>query len=247
MNVAMQQIVIPIGETLINCTVKRSKKRRRTLSLVLDPQEGIQVHIPWRTSAEYLQEFITSHHHWILDKVKQLDAMPRYVFMTGEQIPYLGQWCSLIVSHAHRATCICVDNQFHVTIKTVSSEKQRREAVYLQLKKWFYAQAREILPERLAFWQEQLGVAYMGLRITNPKRQWGCCHANNAISINWRIMLTTMKLVDYLVVHELCHIRHKNHSSNFWQMVESVLPDYRERRRALRKHEANYFYPESGV
>ncbi|MFI4955461.1 MAG: hypothetical protein ACHP9Y_06065, partial [Gammaproteobacteria bacterium] len=69
MVVSVQQLVINIGETSVNCTVKRSKNRRRTLSLMMHPKEGIVAHIPWRTSAEYLQEFIKGHHKWILARV----------------------------------------------------------------------------------------------------------------------------------------------------------------------------------
>lgn len=243
MVVSVQPLEIKIGEISINCTVNRSKKRRRTLSLQFDPQTGITAHIPWRTSAEYLHQFIHSHEKWILKRLNQLNAIPHYTFTTGEQIPYLDQVCHLIVSTKpkQRACCTYQAGQLQVVIKPQETETLQRQAVYLQLKKWFSMQAQLFLPERIAFWQEQLGVKYQGLRISNAKRQWGCCHANNIISINWRIMLTSMELVDYLLVHELCHIKHKNHSPQFWDMVGMVIPDYRVRRRTLRTHAANYF------
>jgi predicted metal-dependent hydrolase len=244
MVVAVEEIAINMGECVVNCTVKRSKKRRRTLALMMHPQEGIVAHIPWRTTAEYFQEFLHGHRRWILARVQQLNALPKHTLNTGEQVSYLGQICNLKVTESpKRSQCVYEEaaGQLHITIKPQEDEAQRQKAVYLQLKKWYYAQAHPFLSERLAFWQEKMQLSYGELRISNPKRQWGCCHANNNISINWRVMMTSLELIDYLLVHELCHTVHKNHSAKFWNLVGTAIPDYRERRRDLQKHDAGYF------
>ena len=238
-----EDITILIGAQQVSCKVKRSKKRRRTLALMMDPQEGIVAHIPWRTSKAYLQDFINSHHKWILSKVNKLNTLPQYRFVTGEQLAFLGQMLPLVVTEhdKQRSRCVYQDGQLQVAIKSVEDDEQRRKRIYLQIKKWYSGQAQLFLQERLVFWQEKLNIRCGSLRISNPKRQWGCCHANNNISLNWRVMMTSTELVDYLVVHELCHVPHKNHSPRFWKLVSSMIPDYRERRRELQNHAASYF------
>ena len=208
----------------------------------MDPQEGIVAHIPWRTSKAHLQEFILDHQKWILNKVAKLTTLTRYDFITEEQLPYLGKMLFLVVTEnsKQRSQCIYQEGQLHVTIKSVD-EEQRRQNVYLQLKKWYSEQAHAFLSVRLADWQKKLNITCGTLRISNPKHQWGCCHANNNISINWRIMMTSEKLVDYLLVHELCHVPHKNHSAKFWKLVGTAIPDYQQLRKELRNHPASYF------
>jgi predicted metal-dependent hydrolase len=116
-------------------------------------------------------------------------------------------------------------------------------SVYKVLKAWYMQQAYLLLPARLLFWQERLGLVYNKLKITDPKQQWGCCDTQNNIRINWRIMLTGWDLIDYLLVHELCHVRHKNHSARYWKLVTSVLPNCSALRRSLRAHPAAYLHP----
>jgi len=78
-----------------------------------------------------------------------------------------------------------------------------------------------------------LGVKPAKLKITNALKRWGSCSADNNICFSWRIILLPLELVDYIVVHELCHIVHKNHSNRFWKLVERVMPDYKQRDKAL--------------
>jgi predicted metal-dependent hydrolase len=239
---AVQQITFHIQEEQIQCTIKRSKKRRRTLSMQLHSREGIIVQVPWRATKSEVQNFIDDNHKWLLKQAQQLKSVPSLRFNSGEKLSYLGESCYLtIIESNSRSRCEYQDNEFKVTIKPELTEKQRQEKIYELIKKWFYQKAHAFLSFRLAFWQEKLKLDYNQLKITNPRQRWGCCDTNNNIRINWRIMLTPLDLIDYLLVHELCHVPHKNHSRTYWQLVASVLPDYRERRQRLREHPASFF------
>jgi predicted metal-dependent hydrolase len=93
----------------------------------------------------------------------------------------------------------------------------------------YRVQALEKVSERMQIWQLLLGVKAGRLKVTNAAKRWGSCSPDNNICVTWRIMLLPLELLDYIVVHELCHIVHKNHSARFWGLMGSVMPDYRER------------------
>ena len=95
------------------------------------------------------------------------------------------------------------------------------------------ARAREILPGRVAFYAKQMGVAPARITITGARTRWGSCSGKGNLNFSWRLMLAGEREIDYVVVHELAHLREMNHSPRFWAVVEAVLPDYRERKKAL--------------
>lgn len=101
-------------------------------------------------------------------------------------------------------------------------------------------QARKVLVEKTEYYAELLQVTYQKIRIGNQKTRWGSCSSRGTISYNWHLVLMPERILDYVVVHELCHVMEMNHSPGFWSKVESVLPDYKERREWLKKHGNEY-------
>ena len=100
----------------------------------------------------------------------------------------------------------------------------------------YIAAAREYFPKRAAHFQQFTGGTYSRITIRDQKTRWGSCSARGTLSFNWRLMLAPPAILDYVVVHELCHLTHMNHSPAFWQAVEAVCPDYRDSRRWLKEH-----------
>lgn len=100
----------------------------------------------------------------------------------------------------------------------------------------YIAAAREYFPKRAAHFQQFTGGIYSRITIRDQKTRWGSCSARGTLSFNWRLMLAPPAILDYVVVHELCHLTHMNHSPAFWQAVEAVCPDYRDSRRWLKEH-----------
>lgn len=122
-------------------------------------------------------------------------------------------------------------------------EKQRNRPVSeltdtqrLALEKRYIAAAKEYFPKRVAHFHQFTGGSYNRITIRDQKTRWGSCSARGTLSFNWRLMLAPPAILDYVVVHELCHLTHMNHSSAFWQKVESVYPDYRTARKWLKDH-----------
>ena len=96
--------------------------------------------------------------------------------------------------------------------------------------------ARSYIPKRVAYYHEMTGGTYNRITIRDQKTRWGSCSSKGTLSFNWRLMLAPPAILDYVVVHELCHLTHMNHSPMFWQAVESVCPDYKIARKWLKEH-----------
>ena len=95
------------------------------------------------------------------------------------------------------------------------------------------AQAKIILSQRVAYYAERMGVSPAQIKITGARTRWGSCSAKGNLNFSWRLMLADAREIDYVVVHELAHLREMNHSPRFWAVVEAALPDYRERKKSL--------------
>lgn len=111
-----------------------------------------------------------------------------------------------------------------------------KDASTLALEKRYREAAREYIPGRVAYYQELTGGHYKKICIRDQQTRWGSCSAKGTLSFNFRLMLAPPRVLDYVVVHELCHLTHMNHSKAFWQMVESILPDYRIHRKWLKEN-----------
>ena len=100
---------------------------------------------------------------------------------------------------------------------------------------WLHRHATERLPERVAAWRAKAGVAMPRVVIADQRKRWGSCGRTGTLRLNWRIVQAPMRLVDYVVVHELVHLRHRGHDRDYWQALGRVMPDYERRREELRQ------------
>jgi predicted metal-dependent hydrolase len=104
------------------------------------------------------------------------------------------------------------------------------------LRKWYIARARELLNERVIFYSKELGVMPNKIAIRNQSRRWGSCSSKGNINLNWKLVMAPPAILDYVVAHELCHLRHPNHRPEFWRLLATVMPDYGDRRKWLKKN-----------
>ncbi len=105
-------------------------------------------------------------------------------------------------------------------------------------KKLYRSQAREVISRRAAYFAPLMGVSYNRIAIKETKTRWGSCSAKGNLNFHWKLILMPAKILDYVVVHELAHLKEMNHSPRFWAQVEKMLPDYRQRRKWLKEHGA---------
>lgn len=139
---------------------------------------------------------------------------------------------------------ILTDRQHWIITKYLEIQKQQAvrpvsnltDVQRTSLTKRYIAAAKEYFPKRVSYFQQFTGGTYNRITIRDQKTRWGSCSARGTLSFNWRLMLAPPTILDYVVVHELCHLTHMNHSAAFWQAVEAVYPDYRTARKWLKEH-----------
>lgn len=125
--------------------------------------------------------------------------------------------------------------QFNVFVSR-KIQAHRDEYVKQVLIKWFRLQAANIYKARVDYYAEKLKVNYNRITIKEQKTRWGSCSSKGNLNFNWRVIMAPIEIVDYLVVHELCHLVHMNHSKEFWTLVQSSLPDYEKRQQWLKEN-----------
>ena len=196
---------------------------------------------PLSASLRSLQRIFEKRSSWIKkERALQASNNLRPGFTDGSFFPYLGCRCVLFVSQGMERprSCALGIKRFHVHVPDTSmSAEGLRDEVRLELLLWIKKRARIKLKKRLDFWAQRLRVDYKRFVLSNPKRRWGSCSCDNVIRLNWRLMLAPLPVVDYVVAHELCHVRHKNHSVRFWSALAEGMPDYKDRRKQLRRIE----------
>jgi hypothetical protein len=128
-------------------------------------------------------------------------------------------WISKKVSHVSNSQNLIKD----LNLEEIDKQKQKKES-------------KRIISEAVNHWSTTMGLAFKNIRISSARTRWGSCSHQNTISINWRLSLLPPELLEYVVIHELAHIKEKNHSSKFWDLVEQYCPDWKQKRLELKKY-----------
>ena len=158
-------------------------------------------------------------------------------YMGGETFPYLGESFALVViesSFGRKSSCEFSGNRFFVETPTGSAE-ETSGSVRKALIKWFRATSKQDISKRIAAWAPVIGKAPASVSVRNQKTRWGSCSVKGSVNFNWRLIMTPPDVIDYVVVHELCHLIEHNHSAAYWALVERAMPDYRPRRKRLKE------------
>ncbi len=228
---------VKLGGTVIEYTVVRSRRRKKTVAITLDPGEGVLVAAPVSTSPDRLREVVAKRAGWILRRGSDEILQPRRkAFVSGESLPYLGRQARLFVEQAEvRWPSVAFDHwDFYVTAPARLEGEERRAAIERALTAWYKRRAAERLTERTERWAKLAGRVPTAVLIRDQRRRWASCGADGTLRFNWRIIMAPPALIDYVVVHELAHLRVRNHSAEFWAEVSRLMPDYKVRRSQLK-------------
>ncbi|MBF0460432.1 MAG: M48 family metallopeptidase [Magnetococcales bacterium] len=216
------------GETISYLLVRmRSRKR---MSLRVDEQGVLQVRVPWRVTVGQAEQFVGEHAPWILQQLQMRQTRTgKPALQEGGMLPFLDGFL-----HLHYGT-EQIRPLFREGDRLWVAERYRTLPTLTDLlEQWYRRQAHPYLSARLETWSTLMGVPFVRLTVRSQKSRWGSCSARKTISLNWRLMCLPTRLGDYVLVHELCHLRHMNHSPEFWAMVARFVPDYLTCRRQLR-------------
>ena len=219
-------------------TVVRRETRQKTVSLVVDPDDSITVVVPERVRDREIAEFVSAKSSWIRKKLEQNEKLrtlrPVRPLAAGTKILFRGQEYLLSVSHGKRAGARLVNDRLEVTLGggAVAVEDALRSA----LKAWYIEQGRIAFPERVGFFAQAIGVHPGPVSVRWMRSRWGSCSNSGRLSLNGRLMLAPPAVLDYVIVHELCHLVELNHSPAFWRLVSDAMPGFRVHRHWLREH-----------
>jgi len=233
-----EQGAVQFGSTRIDYSIIRSKRRKKTIQITLDANEGVLVSAPLRAAPQMVEDVVRRRAGWIVRKGSEsvLRARPKQ-FVSGESLPYLGRQVRLFVEHDSVArVAVRFDHwSFHVTVPAGLTGDERPAAIGRAVAAWYRRRAQGRLESRVERWAGIIGCASPRVLTRDQRQRWGSCGPDGTLRFNWRIVMAEPTLIDYVVVHELLHLRIRNHSQDFWSAVLSVMPDFRMRRRRLRE------------
>ena len=235
-----RQDEVRLGTVDVPYVFKRVARRRHVHILVND-RGTIEVRAPWRFSISKARNVLRENAQWVvrtLQSVRErMERRPRLV--TGVRLPLQDE--SLRLEVRPRAQIDLFDDarprrgsvERRGTTLRVRPPSLAEGDVRALLESWYRKEATDRLAACIEHFAPRLGVRPSRISIRGQRSRWGSCSGTGTVSLNWRLMLVPGELADYVVVHELCHLRHMDHSPQFWAMVGDEIPDYRERRRRL--------------
>ena len=239
---------VNFGKRRISFLIKRSN-RRRTISIFVDPYEGIFIRAPIEASIQTLSKLVHSKAIWILNKSKQLQEIKGFLikkqFINGETFFYLGKQLRLKIVGSKKISNSVIkikQGRFVVNLNSRLSGKKKISAIRKGLISWYKKHAKNILLKRVEIYSGKIGISLPGILVVSQTKRWGSCSSRGIIRFNWNIVLAPMSLVDYVVVHELCHLKYNNHSCEFWKLLGSIIPDYEQRKERLKKTGWQYIF-----
>jgi predicted metal-dependent hydrolase len=221
---------VHFGTAVVRFTVHRSVKRKQS-SLIIDAEE-VRVYVPHDVCLETIRDAVRKHAPRILERqkrfvqAKRLSDPPK-CFVSGECVRYLGrQYILKRFAGTTQPKAVLRGRFFELHAR---NDEEARATIH----DWYRTRGSESLPQRVALWADRLGVVVSDLRMGDQRRRWGSCTSNGVLRLNWRVMMMPWVLIDYVIVHELCHLLEANHSKTFWVRMRQVMPDYPVRQERL--------------
>jgi predicted metal-dependent hydrolase len=219
--------------------------RRRSIGFIVGT-EGLCVNVPSWVGARDIETALREKANWILGKLHQQQERGRRLqsarvdWRDGVTIPFLGQTVVVVLDARAGITPsgAVLDAgagdgtpcRLHTGLPSSATPEQIRDAV----QSWLQRQARRVFAERCEHYATQLGVRYRRLSLSSAQTRWGSASADGSIRLSWRLIHFGVSTIDYVVAHELAHLREMNHSPRFWDVVRSVVPDYQRTREVLK-------------
>lgn len=207
------------------------RSNRKSLSLMVSKNGELIVRAPKKLSMEYIYAFIKQKEKWIINKQKviQNSNVNNLEIINGNEYLLCGE----------RYTKVEIDRLKNVEISgsniflPANIDGFKRDMLTI---KWYTNVTKEIVTSRIKYFSELMQVNYSRVKIDNSRAKWGSCSSTAEIKFNLRLSMLPYKVIDYVVIHELCHLLEFNHSKNFYKIIESIMPDYKIHRARLKEY-----------
>jgi predicted metal-dependent hydrolase len=224
------------GQT-ISYIVKRSANAKH-IRLEVRSETGLTVVIPKSYNARYIPDLLEAKRGWILSKLAKYDQLRSHrtenELKSGDTLTYLGQHLEVVVQQNH-GSGDSVRLERNKLIVVLRAENGRLD---LALERWYRMQAADLIRGKVERASAHLGLTYNRVIIRGQKTRWGSCSHKGNLSFNWKLIMAPEPVIDYVIIHELAHLREMNHTKRFWGLVAEHCPQWREHKKWLRDHGA---------
>jgi predicted metal-dependent hydrolase len=192
----------------------------------------------WVTLAD-IESAIADKQRWIFAKLAEWQtrveqrALPQIVWTEGAQFPYLGKMLTITLTSS---TGTLAHDAARAVLALGLPQHAEAQQIKDRVQGWLQHEAKRLFGERLEVYAERLGVRHRTYALSSAATRWGSCSSDGKIRLNWRLIHFPLSIVDYVVAHELAHLREMNHGPRFWNTVASIFPEFREARNSLKNH-----------
>ncbi len=210
---------------------KLIRAKRRTVALIIERDGTLTVRAPKRVNLDDIEKFIREKTDWIIRtraKIKSVVEIPNKQYTDGERFLFLGNEYALKLVKPQRPAL-----KFESGFTLGAAAQIRAEQVFIR---WYKEQALRVFSERVKFYASLHGFSPKQVKVTSAKTRWGSCSSSGTLNFTWRLVMAPLAVIDYVVLHELAHLRVKNHSPKFWRVVEEVCPEYKKQRKWLKEN-----------
>lgn len=216
------------------------KSKRKTIAISFDRDGNLIVKAPYFVSNYEIDAFVRSKAEWIeatsirLKREKEKKEASRLKLVSGDILLYLGEQRTLSVvrEDRKRAKVMCAMERLLLFVPYDADYEYRQRA----LEKWYRKEAADIFCEKAEEFKKYLNVTFTEIHIKDQKSRWGSCSSKGNLNFNWRLVMAPESVLDYVVIHELCHLKHMDHSEQFWTLVSGLCPSYKQYRKWLKEH-----------
>lgn len=218
-------------------TIER-RPRRKTASISVSPKNEVHVIVPEHLSDDQVKAVVERKANWVRSKIRfNLEVQHPYKpkeYVSGEAFAYLGRNYRLKVISGDAAPVKLENGRFYVQLPLSVHPQDRGEYIVSELTLWYQSRGLKKLKKRVVMYAKPLDLEPLRVVSKDLRSQWGSCTNRGEIAFNWKIAIAPISIIDYVVAHELCHLIHHDHSKEFWRLLASILPDYKERKEWLR-------------
>jgi len=228
---------IELGGRSVSYHIRRSP-RAKHVRLEIRSGTGLSVIVPGSYDVGKLPDLIRRKQGWVLDKLARLEAEPApsagMAPRSGLKLPYLGRSLKVVECRGPGSDATVKLERGRLVVDLGTSAVGLSVAV----EAWYRWQAGGLMRRRAAELGAEMGLAYNRLTVRGQKTRWGSCSQKGNLSFNWRLLMAPQPVIDYVIVHELAHLKEMNHSKRFWDLVAAHCPGWRRHRKWLKDHQA---------
>lgn len=202
-------------------------KNKKNISIKVDNKGEVFVFAPYGTRYNYINNLVENNAKWI---ISQIDKKNEKSLFEENKLFYQGKIYDIIINIQKVESINLFDD-----VIIINSRSSDSDYIYELINQWYKKNAMELLPLRVELISRKLNLKPSKILIKNQKTLWGSCNSKREIRLNWRLILMKESVMDYIIIHELCHIVHMNHSKDFWSLVEKYDPNYKNNKLWLKE------------